>query len=327
MNQRFFSLAAHLRARFSRRVQKIPLDVGADCPNRDGTAGTGGCAFCSPRGAGSGLSHLPLAAQWERWAARTRRKYGAHVGFMAYLQDHTATHLPLARLAALLAEAASLPDCLALAVSTRPDTLDDAKLSAIAAVPLGEIWLDMGLQSAHDATLSRIGRGHDAASFATACDRAAACGLLVCGHVILGLPGETQEHWLSTIDFLNRLPVAGVKFHNLFVSRGSALESAWQAGRFIPPEMDAYVQGLARCLERLRPDVVIHRLHADPAPGELAAPAWAADRTALRRAIENTLTRLDVRQGMGYHAKTGPYRAMPGHPPEKALRPDHGRKP
>jgi radical SAM protein (TIGR01212 family) len=181
-------------------------------------------------------------------------------------------------------------------------------------VPLGEIWLDMGLQSAHDATLTRIGRGHDAASFATACERAAACGLLVCGHVILGLPGETQEHWLSTIDFLNRLPVAGVKFHNLFVSRGSALESAWQAGRFIPPEMDAYVQGLARCLERLRPDVVIHRLHADPAPGELAAPAWAADRPALRRAIENILTRLDAHQGMDYHPETGPNHV-------------HGRKP
>lgn len=309
MNQRFFSLSTHLRARFGRRVQKIPLDVGATCPNRDGTAGTGGCAFCSPRGAGSGLSHLPLAGQWEHLAAKARRKHGPRVGFMAYLQDHTATHLPLARLAPLLAEAARLPDCVALAVSTRPDTLDEEKLAAIAAAPFAEIWLDMGLQSAHDATLARVGRGHDAASFATASERAAARGLLVCGHVILGLPGETQEHWLSTIDFLNRLPVAGVKFHNLFVSQGSALEGVWQAGLFAPPEMDDYATGLARCIARLRPDVVVHRLHADPAPGELAAPQWAGERPALRRAIENALARLDARQGMDYHLDAAPNRA------------------
>jgi len=297
MNDRLLSLAAHLRARHGRRVQKIPLDTNAQCPNRDGSVGRGGCAFCSPRAAATGLGRLPLAAQWDHWRQRLIAKYGPRTGFLAYLQDHTATHLPLSRLTALLHEAAVLPGCMGLCVSTRPDTLDAERIRLVSSLPLAELWLDMGLQSAHDATLADINRGHDASCFARACAAASDAGLAVCAHVILGLPGETADHWLATVDFLNALPVAGIKFHNLFVSRGSSLEARWRADAFAPPGREAYVDGLARCLARLRPDIVIHRLHADPAPGELAAPAWAADRAGLRHLIELTLETRNVRQG------------------------------
>ncbi|EPR43837.1 Radical SAM domain protein [Desulfovibrio sp. X2] len=300
------ALSAHLRAGHGRRVQKIPLDVAAACPNRDGTLSTGGCTFCSPRAAGSGLGHLSVAEQWEIWRARFHAKYGPSTAFLAYLQDHTATHLPFPRLEHLLRQAAALPDCIGICLSTRPDTLRPEHLALLRSLGLPETWLDMGLQSAHDATLARINRGHDAACFARATTAAAGVGLQVCAHLILGLPGETEAHWLSSVDFLNALPVAGIKFHNLFVSRGSLLFAAWEQGSFVPPSREAYAQGLARCLARLRPDVVVHRLHADPAPGELAAPDWASDRPALRRAIDSALADLDVTQGRDYTIPPSP---------------------
>lgn len=300
MNARIRTLSAHLRARHGRRVQKIPLDVKAQCPNRDGTIGTGGCTFCSPRAAGSGLGDLPLSQQWERWRTHFIAKFGDRTGFLAYLQDHTATHLPLERLSDLLTEAAGLPDCVGICLSTRPDTLDEERLRLAASLDLPEFWLDMGLQSSHDATLARLNRGHDAACFSRACERAAAAGLAVCAHVILGLPGESEAHWLATMDFLNALPVAGIKFHNLFVSRGSLLESDWRKDTFTPASREAYVEGLVHCLARLRPDIVVHRLHADPSQGELAAPAWAADRAGLRRLIELAMEGRNITQGADY---------------------------
>ncbi len=303
MNARFRLLSTYLRERHGHRVQKIPLDVHAQCPNRDGTIGTGGCTFCSPRAAGSGLGHLSLNEQWEHWRKHFLAKYGPQTAFLAYLQDHTATHLPLPTLTALLSEASAQQGCIGICLSTRPDTLDDERIRLAASLDLPETWLEMGLQSSHDKTLARINRGHDAACFASACRRAADAGLAVCAHIILGLPGENMNDWLATIAFLNDLPVAGIKFHNLFVSRGSGLEAQWRKDSFIPPAREAYVEGLTLCLARLRPDIVVHRLHADPAPGELAAPAWAADRAGLRRLIELALESRNVRQGVDYKGR------------------------
>lgn len=308
MKERFRSLATHLRQRHGRRVQKIPLDLQAECPNRDGTVGRGGCLFCSPRAAGTGLGHLPLPEQWGKWRERNIHKYGPQTAFLAYFQDHTATYLPFPRLSSFLREIKDLPGCIGLCLSTRPDTLDKDRIDLAVSLGMSELWLEMGLQSSRDETLARINRGHTAACFADACTRAAEAGLSVCAHIILGLPGEGMNDWLATVGFLNALPVAGIKFHNLFVSRGSGLEAQWRKDAFTPPSREVYVEGLARCLARLRPDIVVHRLHADPAPGELAAPAWAADRAGLRRLIELALESHGVRQGADY-AGPIPHRA------------------
>lgn len=295
---RYLAFAEHLRRRFGERVQKVPLDAGSDCPNRDGFLSTKGCAFCNPRGSGSGLADqgLPLSEQWTRWTAHYRERKRARL-FLAYLQSFSNTHGPIERLRGLLDELRGLPDIVGLAVGTRPDCLDPAKLDLLAAQPFTENWLELGLQSSNNATLERINRGHDAACFAHAAREAAERGLMVCAHVIAGLPGETLADFLATVEFVNALPVAGIKFHNLYVARGTALAVEYKRGRLDLLSLDETVAWLVEGLTRLRPDIVVQRLTGDPAPGELLAPAWGADKGRLRRAIDTELERRDLRQG------------------------------
>jgi radical SAM protein (TIGR01212 family) len=308
--KRYLALSDHFRARFGRRVQKIPLDAGSGCPNRDGTLSNRGCAFCNPQGSGSGLSSqgFDIPAQWDHWTKRYTARHGGAPLFLAYLQSFSNTHGPLARLTSLLAALAPLPGLVGLAVGTRPDCLDRAKLAAIANFPADEIWLELGLQSARDDTLARINRGHTFADFARAVRLATEVGggrIQICAHLMAGLPGETEADFLATVDALAGLPVHGAKLHNLLVCRSTEMARLWNAGEYVPLERDAYADMVARAVARLAPDVVVHRLAADPAPGELLAPAWAADRRGLRAALLARMEELDVVQGAAWTPPTG----------------------
>lgn len=306
---RHHSLASHLKRRFGAHVRKIPLDAGAGCPNRDGTLGRSGCIFCNPKGSGSGLlaQGLDLAAQWEYWRARFVRR-GAD-RFLAYLQSYTNTYGPPERLAALLERLAGLPGLVGLCVGTRPDCCENDKLDRLAAfrdtLPLAPdgsaapIILELGLQSADDAVLTRIRRGHDAACFADATKRAAARGLEVCAHVVAGLPGVTDggADLCRSVAFLNALPVAHVKFHNCYVCSGSGLAAEWRSGRYAPPSLPDYAAWLTEALADLRPGTVVHRLVADPDPGELLAPDWAACKAEVLAIVRRRLELRHLWQG------------------------------
>ena len=172
------TLATWFRRRYGSRVQKIPLDARASCPNRDGTLSRAGCTFCNAAGSGSGLGALPLAEQWARWQAKYTATDSDRL-FMAYLQAYSNTYGPAERLRRLLDEVKRLPGCMGISVGTRADCLDAEKLALLAGCGLPEIWLEIGLQSASDATLARLNRGHDAACVATAVRQAAAAGLQV----------------------------------------------------------------------------------------------------------------------------------------------------
>jgi len=299
MIPRYNTLSRAFRAVYGRRAKKIPLDAGGACPNRDGTISRGGCLFCNAVGSGTGLHHkgFGLRAQWESLTPPAR---GRGEALVAYLQSFSNTYGPTARLAALLGELAALPDLAGLCLGTRPDCLEAEKLALLAAFPGPPVRLELGLQSANDATLARINRGHDAACFARAVREAAAHGIGVTAHVMAGLPGETIADFLATIDVLNTLPVTGVKFHNTLVVAGAALESLYRSGSYAPITRPDYIDAVCAAIARLRPDIVIERLNADPAPGELVAPDWAADKRSLRRGIEDRLERDDIRQGCAW---------------------------
>lgn len=304
MSQRYNTLSQAFRSIFGRRAKKISLDAGSACPNRDGTRARGGCLFCNASGSGTGLHHkgFGLRAQWEAATVSSRRRGEALV---AYLQSFSNTHGPAARLAGLVAAVAALPDAAGLSLGTRPDCLDAEKIALLAAAPLPHVRLELGLQSANDATLGRINRGHDAAAFARAATDAAAAGLWVTAHIMAGLPGESPADFLASIDFLNALPVRGVKFHNTLVVAGSGLAALYAAGGYEPMSRPDYLDCVAEGLARLRPDIVIERLNADPAPGELVAPAWAADKQALLRDIRARLEREDITQGCLFPGRSG----------------------
>jgi hypothetical protein len=291
-------LSVYFQRRFGQRVRKIPLDVGSTCPNRDGTLSWRGCAFCNPQGSGTGLgqSGLSLREQYLRQHERLLAR-GRQTGVLAYLQSFSNTYGPASRLAGLIRELNGLPDLLGVAIGTRPDCLDEEKLEILRDAPFEEIWLDLGLQSAHDRTLRRINRGHDAACFALWARKAGELGLKICAHVITGLPGEDLADFEQSIAFVNSLPVAGVKIHNLYVCRDTALETLWRAGGLTLLSRHESLDWLVRGVSLLRQDIVVHRLNGDPEAGELVAPDWAAAKTDFLNAFKERLHASGTWQG------------------------------
>ena len=296
--QPYFALSTYFRHRYGQRVQKLPLDAGFSCPNRDGSLSSKGCIFCNAIGSGSGQGEqgLSLKEQYMGWRDIFYKKYKARL-FLAYLQSFTNTYGPLSKLTGVLDQLRDLPELQGLCIGTRPDCVDAEKLSVLAAFPGEESWLDLGLQSSNDQTLIRINRGHNAATFARAAITAADMGLKVCGHIIAGLPGETRDDFLQTIGFLNNLPISGIKIHNLYVCQGSSLAGWWKRGAYTPLTLEEYARWVVPGLARLRPDIVIHRLNGDPQPGELLTPAWAGNKGAVLRYIGKSLRENDIWQG------------------------------
>jgi radical SAM protein (TIGR01212 family) len=292
------SLSSYVRERFGAGVIKIPVDAGFSCPNRDGTIGSGGCTFCANESFSppARRARRPLAEQIaSARAAHLRRRPGAR--FWIYFQPFTNTHGPLAFLQAAWAEAL-LPDVVALSVGTRPDCVPDPVLDLlVSCAGPREVWLELGLQSANDETLRRIRRGHTAGDFADAARRAAGFGLHVLAHVILGLPGETDRDVRGTAAFLAGLPVRGVKVHHLYVAKGTALEEEYRRGSVPVLEPGEYARLAADFLERLPPDVVVHRLVSDPEPDLLVAPVWNVSKAEVLRGIADELARRGTRQG------------------------------
>lgn len=296
---RYRSLDRHLRGEFGEKVQKITLDAGSGCPNRDGTLSVGGCVFCNAEGSGPGVGLGSFREQWERWRSRYAampRMKGTRL-FLGYVQSFTNTYGPAARLSAMLKELEALPGLVGACIGTRPDCLDEEKMRLMASVPWREFWLDVGVQTCSDATLRRVNRGHTAQDSETALRLAARFGVQTCAHLMAGLPGEDGEDFLKSARWLSGLPVDGVKLHNLYVPKGAAVERMWKSGELRLLDQEEYALLAARALTLLPSNVVIHRLCADPAPGELVAPAWAADKRRTLDMIDAVLTYNDWWQG------------------------------
>lgn len=292
------TLSTYFRARFGVRVQKIPLDAGASCPNRDGTLSSTGCIFCNAQGSGSGLlgRGIDIGAQWDFWQGKYRDTDNRRE-FLAYFQSFSNTYGPVSQLRRLLDQVALLPGNRGLAIGTRPDCLNAEKCDLLAACPLPEVWLELGLQSVHDATLARIGRHHTRADAEASIYMATERGIKVCGHLMAGLPGEDTEAFLESVRWAASLPLAGIKLHSLYVCRDSALERIWAKGDYTPLTRDAYVDALARALPLLPSRMVVHRLTGDPAPGELLAPLWTLRKRDIFTALHHRLRSDNAWQG------------------------------
>ncbi len=292
-------LNSYLRRRFGERLQKITLDAGLTCPNRDGRLGVGGCLYCNARGSGTGAwdRGLSLSEQLRRGMANLKRRYGAKK-FIAYFQSFTNTYAPLPRLKELYDQALAFPEVAGLSLGTRPDCLPDEVLELLAEYARRYlVWLELGLQSAHDETLRHLNRGHDAACFTRAVERAAARGLEVVAHVILGLPGETLTHWRDTARYLSTLPVAGVKIHLLYVIEGSGLAPLYRAGTYVCLTQKEYTRAVVDFLELLPPQMAVHRLTSDPHREEFLAPEWCLNKSGVFKGILEEFAQRGTRQG------------------------------
>jgi len=298
-SQRYTDFNTYLRGMFGCRVQKITVDAGLTCPNRDGTLSTGGCIYCNVRGAGTGayLRGLSIAEQVRQGKDRLSKRYKAKK-FIAYFQSFSNTYAPVETLRRLYEEALTVEGVVGLSVGTRPDCTDEPVLALLTEYT-GHylVWLEYGLQSAHDTTLRRINRGHDRACFRDAVERTRGRGISICAHVILGLPGETREDMLETARFIADLGLDGVKIHLLYVVRGTPLADLYGQGQYRCLEQDEYVDLVCDFLERLPERMVIQRLTGDPHPEELVAPAWALKKAENLLRIRERLEERDTWQG------------------------------
>jgi uncharacterized protein len=296
---RYNDYNSYLRNIYGCRVQKISLDAGLTCPNRDGTLSAAGCIYCNARGSGTGAhaGGLSITDQLLKGKAALSRRYKAKK-FIAYFQSFSNTYAPVSKLKRLYDEALAVDDVVGLSVGTRPDCVAEPVLDLLTAHAADHlVWIEYGLQSAHDATLAFINRGHDVACFRKAVDATHAHGLKVCAHVILGLPQETRAQMLATARFLSELPVAGVKLHLLYVVRDTPLERLYRAGTYRCLSQAAYVELVCEFLERLPEQVVIQRLTGDPHPAELVAPLWSLRKRETLDMIKTALKERNTWQG------------------------------
>lgn len=299
MQKRYNDLNSYLRGIFGCRVQKITLDAGLSCPNRDGTIATGGCIYCNARGSGTGAHGrgATITAQLEAGKAALSRRYGARK-FIAYFQSFSNTYAPVERLKALYDEALAVEGIVGLFIGTRPDCVSAPVLELLQDYAgRSLVWVEYGLQSACDRTLRFINRGHDTACFLKALEDTHRRGISACAHVILGLPGETGREARFTAQTLADAGIDAVKVHNLYVLRGTRLETLFRTGAYQCLERQDYVDQLIDVLERLPRRVVIQRLTGDPHPQELVAPQWSLDKTGTLKAIREELERRDAWQG------------------------------
>jgi radical SAM protein (TIGR01212 family) len=291
------SLASYLREVFGWTLRKVSLDPGFGCPNRDGTLGEGGCAFCNMESFVPGQVRADADPMDQIRRAREGR---GDEPFIAYLQAGTGTHTTPHRFRELVNDICGSPHVAGLFIGTRPDCVDGAILDVLRPWLYRRlVWLELGLQSAVDGTLERIGRGHDVAAFTRARELAKKRGIPVLAHVILGLPGEGPEEILGTASYLADLAIEGVKIHHLQVIRGTRMEEMFRAGEVAPLTMDSYPGLVAGFLERLPSFTVIHRLAADAMGDLLIAPRWP-DRQKVIEAIRRYMLEEGKWQGRLY---------------------------
>ncbi|MEN6447684.1 MAG: TIGR01212 family radical SAM protein [Syntrophaceae bacterium] len=292
------TLSAYLRERFGKRVQKISLDAGLSCPHRDSNR-QGGCIYCNAEGSGTGAQarRMGLTEQIESQMQVMARRYGAQA-FIAYFQSFSNTYAPLQVLKPLYDTILPFPGIVGLAIGTRPDCIDASKLDLVASYAPGrDVWIEYGLQSASDKTLTLINRGHDVKAFVDAVTLTSRYPLRQCAHVILGLPGEGMEHYLETARLVSSLPITDIKIHLLYVIRGTPLEDLHSRGGYSPLTLDGYARAAAAFIAHLREDIVIQRITGDPHPDELVAPLWALEKARVREAIHQALAKDNLSQG------------------------------
>ncbi|HJA18618.1 MAG TPA: TIGR01212 family radical SAM protein [Candidatus Mediterraneibacter ornithocaccae] len=301
--KRYHSLDFHLRSRFREKVYRIALNGGMTCPNRDGHIGTGGCIFCSADGSGdfAGRPFLTISQQLAEGKMHLLTKRPVH-SYIAYFQAFTNTYAPVSYLESIFTEAIEDPDVKILSVATRPDCLGDDVIDLLKRLnQIKPVWVELGLQTIHPETVRFIRRGYETAIFDQAVQRLRGAGIEVIVHVILYLPGETEEMMLKTIEYLNRCDIQGIKLQLLHILEGTDLADIYREEHFYVPDMETYIRMLGQCISHLRPDIVIHRLTGDGPKNLLIAPLWTGAKRSVLNRLHQYLKENDIWQGKEYH--------------------------
>lgn len=301
--RRYYSLNEYCKRTFGEKVYRLSLSGGMSCPNRDGTYGYGGCAFCSEGGSGDFAADatLPIPLQLADAKARISSKADCNK-FIAYFQSYTNTYAPVAYLEEIYSEAMEPDEIVALSIGTRSDCLGPDVLSLLDTMNRHKpVWIELGMQTMHNATLEQMHTHTTIEQFDDAVSALAAHNISVIAHVILGLPGENRSMILDTIRHIAALPLSGVKLQLLHILDHTALAEMYHKKPFPVMELAEYCDLVIDCLELLPPDMVIHRLTGDGPRNLLIAPTWSTDKKRVLNTINRRLKERNTWQGRLYY--------------------------
>lgn len=277
------SFVEYFRKKYGARLQKVVVDAGFTCPNRDGSKGVGGCSFCDNNAFHPNYCtpDKPLFQQIEEGIEFHMVRYRHAQRYIAYFQPYSNTYAPIEKLRELYATVLSHPLIEGIVVGTRPDCIDEEKLDLLAGIQegttIGEsgkkiVIVEYGIESCYNQTLKRINRGHDFECARRAVELTAQRGLTQCAHFIFGLPGESLSMMAEEAEIINSMPLTAVKFHQLQIIRDTAMEQEFKAHRadFHEFTLDSYIDFIADFISRLRPDIYIDRFASEVPPRYLS---------------------------------------------------------
>lgn len=295
---------AYLRGIFGCKVQKITLDGGFTCPNRDGKVGRGGCTYCNNQTFNPAYCHrhLPVKQQMLEGISFFSHKY-PDMRYLAYFQAYTNTYDSLENLKQRYQEALTVEDCVGIVIGTRPDCMPPELLLYLQELAKRTfVLVEYGIESVNDTTLKRINRGHDYTCAVDAVERTAAHGIPVGAHIILGLPGEDKEEIMRQATVLSRLPLTTLKLHQLQLIRGTRMAAEYSEcpEDFKLFELDDYIETVIDYVERLRPDIVLERFASQSPKELLIAPDWGLKNHELVDKIKRRMRERSTWQGRLY---------------------------
>jgi radical SAM protein (TIGR01212 family) len=296
----------YLFNRYSCRVFKLPINAGLSCPNRDGSTGTTGCVFCSDEGSAAptttGFDTIPHQM---KNAINTFKRTDQNTRYIAYFQAFSNTYAPVPILKKLYDEALSFPEVMGLMIGTRPDCISRDILKLIKEYDKDnfELWIELGIQSMKNSSLAFLKRGHTAEKSIESINLISEYGISVCVHAILGIPGESWNDMMDTARRISSLPVKGIKIHHMHVIKDTELEHIYNREKFNLIQLKEYVSTVCDFIERLRPDITIHRLMGDRKEDSLLYPRWSIHKGTVLQAIEDEFKKRGTFQGFLYNGE------------------------
>ena len=307
-NRRFNAYSDYFRREYGERIQKISINAGFTCPNRDGKVGRGGCTFCDNRAFNPSYkdAHTSVTEQIQKGMEFHKKRYRKAKRYLAYFQAFSNTYADLEHLQILYEEALSVPEVMGIVVGTRPDCVDQEKLDYFAELAKRcHLVIEYGLESMLDHTLLRVNRGHDVEKSRWAVEETAGRGIHVGGHLIIGLPGEERNDYLNTARELTDWPLDSVKFHQLQLIKGTAMAREFEKRPEDFPSftMEEYLDLMVEIVELLPPRLVIERIAGELTPGMGLREGWGLRYDGVLKAFEKLQEDKDSWQGKNFIAK------------------------
>lgn len=292
-----FTLNDYCKKEFGHKLYKLSLSGVTTCPNRDGLLSADGCIFCSEKGSGEFAEKGDISEQIALAKLKIAKKNPSEK-YIAYFQSFTNTYAPVSYLEKIFTQAAAPADIEVLSIATRPDCLGDDKIELLKKINESKpVWVELGLQSAKDESVKYIRRSYENEKYVCAVKKLGEAGIKVITHIILGLPGETREDMLESVNFAVKSGTWGLKLHMLYIQSDAPIYLDYLSGKVKTFEKDSYISLLEYLIPRIPPDIVIHRLTGDGDKKTLVSPLWSGNKKNVLNSIDKAFKADGVRQG------------------------------